>query len=74
MTSPEVQRLAAEGPEEELVGLAGYGDDGSLNMPPADMSPYRIPPPGAGLGTTAGTAAGSTSAFIPLNDVKGLQS
>ncbi|KAB1643673.1 nitrate reductase molybdenum cofactor assembly chaperone [Gulosibacter chungangensis] len=73
----EVQRLAAEGPEEELVGLAGYGDDGSLDMPPADMSPYRIPPPGAGLGstvgTTAGTGAGSTSAFIPLNDVKGLQ-
>lgn len=34
-----VQRLAAEGPEEELVGLAGYGD-GSADMPPADMTPY----------------------------------
>lgn len=57
----EVQRLAAEGPEEELVGLAGYGNDGSLDMPPSDMTPYAVPPP-------------STSTFIPLNEVKGLQS
>ncbi|MDJ1370558.1 nitrate reductase molybdenum cofactor assembly chaperone [Gulosibacter molinativorax] len=54
----EVQRLAAEGPAEERVGLAGYGDDGSLDMPPADMTPYRVP-------------SSSTSAFIPLEDVKG---
>lgn len=60
----EVQRLAAEGPEEELVGLAGYGDDGSLDMPPADMTPYRVP----------ASSGSPTSTFIPLNDVKGLQS
>ncbi|MGO1542711.1 MAG: nitrate reductase molybdenum cofactor assembly chaperone [Gulosibacter sp.] len=55
----EVQRLITQGPEEELVGLDGYGD-GSLDMPPADMTPYAVP-------------ARGTSTFIPLHDVKGLQ-
>lgn len=59
----EVHKLAAEGPAEELVGLAGYGDDGSLDMPPADMSPYRVP---------VGSAADTGTTFIPLNEVKGL--
>lgn len=57
-----VRRLAAEGPEEELVGLAGYGD-GSADMPPADMSPYAVAP--------GAPAAGPV--FVPLSNVKGLK-
>lgn len=56
----DVHRLAMEGPADEQVGLAGYGDDGSLDMPPADMTPYRVP-------------ASSAAAFIPLDEVKGLR-
>lgn len=67
----EVQRLAADGPEEELVGLAGYGDDGSLDMPPADMSPYLVP---ATSGGSCSSDSPTNPAFIPLGDVKGLQS
>lgn len=59
-----VRRLAAEGPEEELVGLAGYGDDGSADMPPADMSPYAVP----------GSQAAAGPVFVPLSTVKGLTS
>jgi len=56
-----VQKLAAEGPEEELVGLGGYGD-GSEDMPPMDMTPYAMSPPGAQSGQKA---------FIPLDNLKG---
>lgn len=59
-----VQRLAADGPEDELVGLGGYGD-GSEDMPPMDMTPYATSPPGATSGAKV---------FIPLNSLKGLRS
>lgn len=56
-----VQQLAAQGPEDELVGLAGYGD-GSEDMPPMDMTPYATSPPGG---------SGSDKTFIPLASLKG---
>lgn len=59
-----VQKLIAEGPEDELVGLAGYGD-GSEDMPPMDMTPYATSPPGQ---------SGGGKAFIPLDSLKGLRS
>lgn len=59
-----VRRLAAEGPDDELVGLSGYGD-GSADMPPADMSPYAVPP--------GGGAPRGGPVFVPLSQVKGLQ-
>lgn len=53
-----VQQLAAQGPEEELVGLDGY-PDGSQDMPPMDMTPYATtPPPSSGRKT-----------FIPLDNL-----
>ena len=58
-----VQKLVAEGPENELVGLAGYGD-GSEDMPPMDMTPYATAPPPAPGGKT----------FIPLDSLKGRSS
>lgn len=59
-----VQKLAAEGPEDEQVGLGGYGD-GSEDMPPMDMTPYATsPPPQSGGGKT----------FIPLASLKGRSS
>ncbi|HLS32327.1 MAG TPA: nitrate reductase molybdenum cofactor assembly chaperone [Brevibacterium sp.] len=68
-----VDRLIAEGVEEEFVGLSGYGhEDGSADMPPADMSPYAIDP--AGPPASAFTdPAPHGPAFIPLSDVKGPQ-
>lgn len=59
-----VQRLAAEGPEDELVGLDGYGD-GSEDMPPMDMTPYGTSPPGQ---------SGGEKVFVPLDSLKGLRS
>lgn len=59
-----VQKLAAEGPEDELVGLGGYGD-GSEDMPPMDMTPYATSPPPQ-------SPAGKT--FIPLDSLKGRSS
>lgn len=56
-----VQKLAAEGPEDELVGLGGYGD-GSEDMPPMDMTPYAMSPPPSQSGQQA---------FIPLSNLKG---
>lgn len=58
-----VQKLIADGPEDELVGLAGYGD-GSEDMPPMDMTPYATSPPPAPGGKT----------FIPLKSLKGRKS
>lgn len=57
-----VQKLAAEGPEDEMVGLAGYGD-GSADMPPMDMSAYATPP---------GQSQAGGKVFVPLESVKGL--
>lgn len=59
-----VQRLAAQGPEEELVGLGGYGD-GSEDMPPMDMTPYATSPPGQPAGEKV---------FVPLDSLKGRSS
>lgn len=59
-----VQKLAAEGPEEELVGLGGYSD-GSEDMPPMDMTPYAMSPPPNRSGQKA---------FIPLDSLKGSSS
>lgn len=59
-----VQKLAAEGPEDELVGLGGYGD-GSEDMPPMDMTPYATTPPPGQSGQQA---------FIPLSSLKGRSS
>src|SRR5699024_4354260 len=59
-----VQKLAAEGPEDELVGLGGYGD-GSEDMPPMDMTPYATSPPPSQSGQQA---------FIPLSSLKGRSS
>lgn len=68
-----VERLIAEGVEEEFVGLSGYGhEDGSADMPPADMSPYAID--AAGPPSSAFSPPPSGKTFIPLRDVKGLQS
>lgn len=68
-----VDRLIAEGVQEEFVGLSGYGhEDGSADMPPADMSPYAIDPAGPPATSFADPAPGGTT-FIPLSDVKGLQ-
>jgi len=57
-----VQKLAAQGPEDELVGLAGYSD-GSEDMPPMDMTPYATSPPGQPGGKV----------FVPLDSLKGLK-
>ena len=59
-----VQKLAAEGPEDEMVGLGGYGD-GSEDMPPMDMTPYATSPPGQPAGEKV---------FIPLKSLKGRSS
>lgn len=59
-----VQRLVAEGPEDELVGLDGYAD-GSEDMPPMDMTPYATSPPPASRGEKT---------FIPLDSLKGRSS
>lgn len=71
-----VKRLAADGPEEELVGVSGLGDglggygDGSEDMPPADMTPYAVPPAGPGVAAPVGvTSSAGGTAFIPLSDV-----
>jgi nitrate reductase delta subunit len=69
-----VERLIAEGVEEEYVGLSGYGhEDGSADMPPADMSPYAIDAAGPPASAFAPPPpAGKT--FIPLSEVKGRRS
>lgn len=56
-----VQKLAADGPEDELVGLGGYGD-GSEDMPPMDMTSYATSTPPDQSGQKA---------FIPLESLKG---
>lgn len=68
-----VDRLIAEGVEEEFVGLSGYGhEDGSADMPPADMRPYAIDPAGPPSSTFSPPTTGK--AFIPLSEVKGPRS
>ena len=69
-----VERLIAEGVEEEYVGLSGYGyEDGSADMPPADMSPYAIDAAGPPASAFPPPQP-SGQAFIPLSQVKGRRS
>lgn len=69
-----VERLITEGVEEEHVGLTGYGhEDGSADMPPADMSPYAIDAAGPPASAFAPPQTGGR-AFIPLSQVKGRRS
>lgn len=58
-----VQRLAAQGAPEELVGI-GEAADGSADMPPADLSPYQLTP----------APAPGKPVFVSLDEVKGLRS
>lgn len=63
-----VQRLAADGPKEESVGLDGLGGYGDA------APPTSAPPTMRGPGESCSTAAHDRQAFIPLTDVTGARS
>ncbi|SMX98479.1 respiratory nitrate reductase chaperone NarJ [Brevibacterium sp. 239c] len=83
-----VRRLAADGPEEETVGLdglGGYGDDAPPAAPPPPMATPGSAAVGAGCSSFPGStpaapmapsppAAPAGTTFIPLTDVTGVQS
>lgn len=77
-----IQRLAADGPAEETVGLdglGGYGDDPFSEAPPMaggfGAGGHGFGEPGAGAASNGcGAGADGSPAFIPLSDVTGVQS
>lgn len=74
-----VQRLAAEGPATETVGLDGLGGYGDAPPSAAEMTAAMAAAPNmSGYGSSApapgGCSAGGQHTFIPLSDVTGERS